>query len=1060
MADQNKDTNFVLRLQSENNGQHDLQNALKHWDVSSMYDDKQINAIESSNQYSLSQPTSIPSPFARIALVKTAFNEVANHQEKALASYQKIVSDSLDVAEIFFTFDKWRNKIEIIKWDKNEDLKKLKTGHQQLYKTLKTFLDNDAEVYNFDKMKCIYILKYKPTGKMIGATSPCTLFFSSANDLSDLDVQLNNEHKAFNGMTPLHKRSWDFQKYLYTWIAANNEIRMLEGKAATSVFSEFNKYLESQKLLIDRTEKKGDEIKTAPQLIDELIKNAPKELQTSYKEMRAPDVEVLGRALCQSKSIGRESLTANDILEDRIIRLPYAIRGESFFDGNLQENSNQTYILPIKEKFFSFYTTDDLVKFLKINHSGDVVDVKLNTGVTIFEKRYTVSEGKVINLIFDCAIFPNVKFRNDREAHYRFGLVCDFGEKDKYSAEFIKTEATIDESKKRYSVRNESHKLNYQLKNYSLEGSNFDYIRINYNGVNGIIIPKLEQKTGEEEYTFGIDFGTTNTHIEYKIGGRREIKSFDILSGVIDEKQVHWLHGREDYIRQVFDEEYIPDYTNQEFKLPMRTALSYGEKTNWQDISPFEKASLDELYEKRLGYPYNKTETDLKWSDNTHSQQQVKAYIESLMYILRNKVTIGNGNLSKTKIRWFYPVSMERNRYNNLKKVWDESYTKYFGGEESNMMSITESVAPFEYYIKDRDSNNLVTIDIGGGTTDIVISATGNIDYITSFRFAANSVFGDGYAQNNRIKNGIIRQFINDIKLELQSKIVNENDELFLIFNDMYENKSSADIASFLFSLKQNKKVLNAGKSLAGNANLSKKLNDDSTQKITFIFFYSAIIYHLAKLMRAKNLQMPDKIVFSGNGSRIIPFFANDKDMQKGFTKLIFEKVYQEDFASIDLDIIINEENPKEATCKGGFFIDKPDSFSDILKKKVVLHSNGTDSIIERHSNSVDVVKETDSYKVIDDNYLKQTVEESKKFIQFVFDLLPFFSNQGYKLNNSSVEIARKVCFQKLDIYAKNGWQIKRKEVTETECIEETLFFYPLVGMLKELGDAICDKNL
>ena len=1047
MAKHNNDTNFVFRLQNEKKGQHDLQNTLKHWDASRMFDDKQINAIESSNKTSLNQPTSIPSPFARIALVKTAFSEVAEYGNKALASYKKIVSDSLDVAEIFFTYDKWRSEIEILRWDRNEDLEKLKSGHLQLFKTFKTFLENDAQAYNFDKMKGIYFLKHKKTGNIIGATSPCTLFFSSANNYDDVDIPLNNTHKAFKDIVPLHERSWDFQKHLYAWIAANNETRNIDGKAATSIFHEFAKYLDKQKTKIGRNEE-----------IDTVTDNASHELQTSYKELRAPDVEVLGKTLYQSKVIGIDSLTAKDILEDKIIRLPYEIQGENFFDGNIQENSKQTYILPIKEKFFEHYSINDLKRFIKINHSGDVVDVKINTGSTVFEKRYTSSEGKVLNLTFDCAIFPNVRFDEDRIANYRFGLVCDFKEKDKYNAEFVEIDSKIDNSNKRHSVRNESHGHNYQLKNYSLEGSNFDYIRIDYSGVNGIIIPTLESKTGNEEFTFAVDFGTTNTHVEYKIGNE-EIKSFDISKAQIDEKQVHWLHGGEDYIREVFDEEYIPDYTDEEFRLPMRTALSFGENTNWQNAYPFEKASLDELYEKRLGYPYNKTETDLKWSDNTHNQKQVKAYIESLMYLLRNKVVIGNGSLKKTKIRWFYPVSMERNRYNNLKTVWHEAYKKYFGGDETNIISITESVAPFEYYIKDGNANNLVTIDIGGGTTDIVISTTGDVDYITSFRFAANSIFGDGYAQNNRIKNGIVRQFTDEIKNELQSSI-SENDSLFDIFKDMSANKSSADIASFLFSLKQNKKVRLAGENLAENANLNAKLIADTSQKITFIFFYSAIIYHLAKLMKVKGLEMPDKIVFSGNGSRVVPFFTNDNDIRKDFTKLIFEKVFGRKYHSNNLEIILNDENPKEATCKGGFFTVKPDSYSDILKKIVVLHSNGTDSIIQRNSENLDEVRKTDTYEAIDDKYIEQTVEEAKKFIQFVFDLLPFFSNEGYKLNNTSLEIAKTVCFQRLDIYAKNGWQQKKKEITESESIEETLFFYPLVGMLKELSDAICNKNL
>ncbi len=211
--------------------------------------------------------------------------------------------------------------------------------------------------------------------------------------------------------------------------------------------------------------------------------------------------------------------------------------------------------------------------------------------------------------------------------------------------------------------------------------------------------------------------------------------------------------------------------------------------------------------------------------------------------------------------------------------------------------------------------------------------------------------------------------------------------------------------------------------------------------------------------MKIKNLNMPDKIVFSGNGSRVIPFFTNDNDIRKDFTKLIFEKVYGQKYNSNNLEIILNEDNPKEATCKGGFFTEKPESYSDILKKIVVLHSNGTDLIIQRNGENLDELGKADTYEAIDDKYITQTVDEAKEFIQFVFDLLPFFSNQGYKLNNTSLDIAKAVCFQRLDIYAKNGWQQKSKEVNQNESIEETLFFYPLVGMLKELSDAICDKN-
>jgi len=1063
---------YIFRLQ--NDGNFGLVNTIEHWGVSDMYGEKQRNAIKSSNDKSENQPTSIPSPFARIALVKTAFSEVAEYGAKALAAYQKIVSDTLDVAEIFFTFDKWKVKkdgVEIITWDRTKDLPELSKVKTQkiLHKTFETFLTNDAEIYNFDKMKCMYILKHKKTGEMIGATSPCTLFFSSANDLSEIDIQLTT-HKAFDGIVPLHKRGWGFQKYLYTWLNANNEVRESTGKC---FFDEVQSYLDVQKQISIDNGKNATNFDITDFEKDESgnVKN--------YKQLRSPDVEILGKNYYEldvnsetedNQATVKGTLGKDDLLEDKIIRLPYAIRKDSFFDGNLPNDCEYTYLLPIKEEFFKHWKVKDLKGAIKIGHYTQYAKVTLTIAGKTYEKEYKVSDENIIQPPdFDCAIFPNVRFVEDKDAHYRFGLVYNFKEKEKYSAEFVKIGVTIDASKKRESVRNETYNGNIdkQLKNYSLEGSNFDYIKISYEGINGIVVPILELKNGNKEFTFAVDFGTTNTHIEYKYGNDKEQK-FDILENSKDKKnecQVHWLHGVEATLRYVFDEEFIPAYTDGEFKFPMRSALSFGEKTNWSNVYPFEKASPAALYEKRFESPYNEITTDLKWSDNADNKNQVKAYIESLMFLLRNKVIIGNGDLSKTKIRWFWPVAMERDRYNTFETVWNNAYKKYFSDNEINIVPITESVAPFEYYVRDGNSSNLITVDIGGGTTDIVIAnGSNNADFITSFRFAANSIFGDGYSETGRVKNGLIMQFANTIKEELLTEI-NENDDLFRIFKDMMDNKNSSDIASFLFSIGNNKKVIDAGKNLSENANLSKKLKEEpKSQEITFIFFYSAIIYHLAKLMKAKDLQMPDKIVFSGNGSRVISLFTNDKKLLADYTKLIFTKIYDANkYHENGLEIILNEKEPKEATCKGGFYVTKSESYGDIFKKKIVLHSNGTNTVIQRNDENLNSSpKESDKNKSVNDDYINKTVEEAKTFIQFVFDLLPFFSNNGYKLNPDSVNVAKDTCFKKLDIYVKNGWELKKQKekISDEDVIEETLFFYPLVGMLNELGDAICNKNL
>ena len=203
-------------------------------------------------------------------------------------------------------------------------------------------------------------------------------------------------------------------------------------------------------------------------------------------------------------------------------------------------------------------------------------------------------------------------------------------------------------------------------------------------------------------------------------------------------------------------------------------------------------------------------------------------------------------------------------------------------------------------------------------------------------------------------------------------------------------------------------------------------------------------------------MHIPDKIVFSGNGSRIISVVSTDiNGFLTNFTKFIFEQVYKSKFPDNGFSIELNND-PKEATCKGGFLVGTPDSYDNILKKKIVLHSNETDKIIKQCND--DEPKVDNTYAEINDNYLDKTVKENETFINFVFDvLLPFYKRNGYTLDDNLINTARSICLQKLSIFLKNGWLHKRSEdgFSKKNIIDETLFFYPLKGMLKELNDAL-----
>ncbi len=209
--------------------------------------------------------TSIPSPFARIDLIKTAFKEICKPDKRTRkialdgqTIFHKMVSDSLDVAEIFFNIDKYAGKVEIIKWDPSLMLTELEqssiAGHQYLADALRKYMDSDSKTYNFDKLKNIYLLNYLEGPdelNIIGATSPATLFFSNANDLSYVNDIFFGEDKPFDSeYQPLYKRDFEFVKYLF---ALRRSIPNFAG-----LFPEIEAYLNATYKAIEDQNKKNE----------------------------------------------------------------------------------------------------------------------------------------------------------------------------------------------------------------------------------------------------------------------------------------------------------------------------------------------------------------------------------------------------------------------------------------------------------------------------------------------------------------------------------------------------------------------------------------------------------------------------------------------------------------------------------------------------------------------------------------------------------------------------------------------------------------------------------
>lgn len=1088
--------------------------------------------------------TSIPSPFARIDLVKTAFREVCKlatrdiHELEGNTIFHKMVSDSLDIGEIFFNIDKFRDKIEIIVWNCKASINVLKADgnpyHFYMADALDKYFVSDAMTYNFNTLQNIYLLNYKAGPNelnIIGATSPATLFFSSANKLDYVtDIYFDNNDRPFDGdFQPLYKRNHDYIKawwtlrktipgfstlfpeienYLSLTFKAITDLdfkNQLNGITASAIenFSPIDAQAEQQinqvevlgNLLLKRSGKITGESEFAinadndiegikPLVLPVVSGNKYAGLQyvngawaANYNAPHKETTDLNARKLPYDGTIF-PFLTISDFLEDDIIQVPHLLNTEYYYDGGIviKTDDRFSYLLPIKPLYFTYFTVNTLMAHMEDGKpafemetvAGGSVNVTIripivgnkqisyieyqrlyvrNNHADIDDKNNT---GGMKSFDFTGLVMPSVRFENADEAYYTIACVSTFS--SKYKFEFYCDGNIIQNVP--VDCRDKNGVFNYKAETYTVKHSNIDFIRISDgNGTYGIIVPKFHEHQNLDDFEFSVDLGTSNTHIEFKKAGSTQSSAYEYtlseaLASVFYRQKFIDVDGAK--VPQDLNDEtslleidFLPRTMSEKtnYYFPTRTVLSYAKTTDWKEKQrPFGLTNFNSTYNKRdEERQYNsEPQVNIKWSNDANAQSIMVTFIENLMLLMRNKVVAQNGNIANTKITWFYPNSMSPRRLNQLREAWDNTYHEFFN-QNGNTYVMSESVAPVKYYFKRyAEATSIINIDIGGGTTDVAFSSNGNVDYITSFKFAVNSIFEDSFSDINP-HNGIVDWFKNDIYSVLQSKDLKE---LVKIYNNRIDHP--AEMASFLFSLKDNSATKNLA---ASSIDFDKILQNDSRFKIVFIIFYSAIIYHVAQIVKAKGLPTPRQIAFSGNGSKIIKILSSDTRILSNYTKIIFETVLGKGYET-DLDLLGlgQDENPKEVTCKGGLIpvednVKQPEK---LVMKDSAGHFVGT----------------SDTYSSLDASEKKEIVHSVEEFFNFMFEKMPqkYKFDDNFGVENVTFTLAKDVCKKDLDTFLDKGITLS---VTESgnpnNQIEDILSLYPIKGVMQALSTKISE---
>ena len=212
------------------------------------------------------------------------------------------------------------------------------------------------------------------------------------------------------------------------------------------------------------------------------------------------------------------------------------------------------------------------------------------------------------------------------------------------------------------------------------------------------------------------------------------------------------------------------------------------------------------------------------------------------------------------------------------------------------------------------------------------------------------------------------------------------------------------------------------------------------------ILFFVAIMYHIAHIMKAKGFSVPRHITFSGNGSKVLNVLSTNPNTLESFSKLIFEKVYEKPYSEDGLDII-RPKDSKESTCKGGILANpfQSQDYSQIKTMKTILLGTDDSTFVEQGMD----------YDSLNDSIKEQVIENCKSFIDFALDLDKEFSYYDeFEIDKSVMEDARKLCMRDLKTFLDNGIELKKESIKQDgadNVVEETLFFYPLTGVLNAL---------
>jgi hypothetical protein len=760
-------------------------------------------------------------------------------------------------------------------------------------------------------------------------------------------------------------------------------------------------------------------------------------------------------------------LTIGDFLESKLIELKFNLDRNHFFTGY---DGDFRYLLPIKKEYFTYFSLEDLKRQLTITQKGDLITVCL---------RIPIQNGGSVSLVKDYKLDGDDDLvRFDSEKGFNLGIfpfykVLDKESLNRYSVGMVSNVENIKLSFYKYGedrpldveyttrTKSRTNKIKAETQYYSINNLYFDIVLVCCESIKGIAIPLMEEirisefQSSETEMHFAIDLGTTNTHISYALKNNSELHDFNIepkdrqmyflsetkiIKPSEARKDQHLIHGfgEVELFYSYFEREFMPSYIGQAAAAayPIRTNLCENPSPSTSGHVLFGKQNIG-FFIERDGVSSDDSHryvTDIKWAFENEprdiAKSRLKLFIEQTLWMIKNKLLL-NKTWCTPSVVWMSPRSMRPLMRTHFKRIWESEFVNVFepaNNDENkiNIKNISESEAPYYRlaYLGEKgigDANNIILIDIGGGTTDILMNYI-DCTLATSFRFAGNDIWGDGVKEGRTKLNGFVKNLKESSKWPHQVKSA---------ANDL--NINSQDLASIFFKYDE-------------EIGFTESIRATNSLRAILVLHLSAILYQATAIIKAKKLSLPHIVAFTGKGSLYLNLIIDDvKELEK-LTKVLLSSFSKLEFEH-DFNLIM-PKRPKQVTAEGGVkFSQEPAKFK-INDIEEVIHSG--------------ISQEPESLytrKVSDLNSIRSL--HQKFFEEFILCLRSNEVKQA--MLNLDIDLSIKVgSTDILDLFSQKAKEsyvemfIKiQKNISEDDPLEESPFFWHLKQSLYDLSRII-----